>query len=87
MRTTLTIDDQLAADLKKLAFETGRSFKQVVNDTLRTGLRGGASAPKRYRLRPSGMGGVRPGVDLDKALRLAEDLEDEEIVRKLRLRK
>jgi hypothetical protein len=33
------------------------------------------------------MGGVVPGVDLDKALRLAEALEDEAIARKLELRK
>jgi hypothetical protein len=31
--------------------------------------------------------GVRPGVDLDKALRLADELEDAEIIRKLELRK
>jgi hypothetical protein len=30
---------------------------------------------------------VRPGIDLDKALRLAGELEDDEIVRKLDLRK
>lgn len=87
MRTTLTIDDQIAADLKRVAYESGRSFKQVVNDTLRAGLEAGVRAPRRYRLRPSRLGGVRSGFDLDKALHLAAALEDEEIVRKLRLRK
>jgi hypothetical protein len=33
------------------------------------------------------LGGVTPGVDLDKALRLAEALEDEAIARKLEMRK
>jgi hypothetical protein len=31
--------------------------------------------------------GLCPGVDLDKALRLAGELEDDEVVRKLELRK
>ncbi len=77
MRTTLTIDDQVAADLKKAAYESGRSFKEVVNDTLRVGLRAGTSPAQPYRLSPVKLGGVRPGIDLDKALRLADDLEIE----------
>jgi hypothetical protein len=31
--------------------------------------------------------GVRPGINLDKALRLAGELEDEEILRKMAMRK
>lgn len=38
MRTTLTIDDDIAASLKTLARGTGRSFKAAVNDMLRHGL-------------------------------------------------
>lgn len=89
MRTTLTIEDDLAQALKEKAFRTGRSFKAVVNEVLRAGLEGGEAPPKprRYRLNPASLGGVRPGVDLDKALRLAETLEDREIGRKLEHRK
>ena len=36
---------------------------------------------------PTGRLGLRPGVDLDRAVHLVDDLEDEEIVRKLELRK
>lgn len=89
MRTTLTLDDDLAAGLKEVAFQSNRSFKQVVNATLRAGLAAQHQPPraKPYRVKPASLGGVLPGVDLDKALRLAGALEDEAIRRKLELRK
>ena len=89
MRTTLTIEDDLGKVLKERAFRTCRSFKAVVNEALRAGLAGGETppGPRRYRLKPASLGGVRPGVDLDRALRLAETLEDGEIGRKLEQRK
>jgi plasmid stability protein len=89
MRTTLTIDDKLAAALKKRAFETGKSFKEVVNEVLRAGLAGGQALPKPkpFKVKAVSMGGPRPGVNLDKALQLAGELEDEELIRKMQLRK
>ncbi len=42
---------------------------------------------KPYQVTPAALGGVMPGIDLDKALQLATALEDEEIIRKLLLRK
>jgi hypothetical protein len=89
MRTTITLEDGTARELKRVAHSSGKSFKQVVNETLRAGL---AAAPdgrraRRYRLRPSSLGGMQPGFDLDKALGLAASLEDAEIARKLELRK
>ena len=38
MRTTLTLDDDLAAELDRTARRLGRSFKDVVNETIRRGL-------------------------------------------------
>ena len=88
MRTTLTLDDDLGANLKRLARQTGRPFKEIVNDALRAGLRARAApAPRRYRLQPVSLGGVAPGVDLDRVLRLADALDDEALARKLELRK
>lgn len=89
MRTTLTLDDDIAAALKEAAYRTGRSFKAAVNETLRAGLAAIEAPPrrKRYRVVPASLGGVRPGIDLDKALQLADALEDEGIARKLELRK
>jgi hypothetical protein len=89
MRTTLTIDGRLARDLKEIAHRSGKPFKQVVNETLRAGL----SAPtttqraRRYRLKPASLGQPLPGIDLDKALQLADAIEDVEIARKLELHK
>lgn len=89
MRTTLTLDDDLARMLKAAARRSGRPLRQVVNDTLRAGLAAARKGvrPKPYRLEPASLGGVRAGVNLDKALALAAALEDGEIARELALRK
>jgi hypothetical protein len=85
MRTTITLDDDVAARLERLQRERGISFKEAVNATLRLGLAGGSS-PRTYRL-PTYRLEVRPGIDLDRALQLDAAMEDEEIARKLELRK
>lgn len=88
MRTTLTIEDRLAEELKQAAQASGKPFKQVVNEALRAGLRDMAQPqPRPYRLNPASMGGVAPGVDLHKAIRLAEQLENGAIADKLEQRK
>lgn len=78
MRTTLTIDDDLAALLKRRARELGLPFKDVVNRTLRGGL-GKQAKPRRHTLRtiPHAFG-FRPGIDLDKLNQLADELEAED---------
>ncbi|MCK5378330.1 MAG: ribbon-helix-helix protein, CopG family [Acidobacteria bacterium] len=89
MRTTLTLDDDLAAALKEMAFTRQESLKQVVNEAIRAGLRAKAAPPaaKSYSLQPAALGRVAPGIDLDRALRLADDLEDEGLVGKIEARK
>jgi hypothetical protein len=88
MRTTLTLDESLARELKKRAAASGRPFKAVVNEAIARGLAAGnRPAAKRYRLRTVSLGGAREGVDLTKALRLAAALEDDEQLRKLLVRK
>jgi hypothetical protein len=83
VRTTVTLDDDLAAALKRRSRERDIPFKQAINETIRAGLSGGATAAARpYRMKPRNLE-VRPGVDLTKALALAGELEDEDIVRKL----
>jgi predicted transcriptional regulator len=47
MRTTLTLDDDLAKELQETARNSARSFKEVINDTLRHGLAIGASQARR----------------------------------------
>lgn len=85
MRTTVTLDDDLAAELQRLARERGTGFKDVLNAVVRAGLaRPTGSAPYRVPARPMGL---RPDVDLTRALALAADDEDTETLRKLALRK
>jgi hypothetical protein len=86
MRTTVTLDADLAAKLQALARERGVSFKDALNSALRRGLAGGDGGSRPYRL-PTRRMGLRQGIDLDKALRLAAELEDVETIRKLELRK
>jgi hypothetical protein len=87
MRTTITLDPDLAAKLRSLASERDISFKEAVNTVLRRGLASGPSGFKRpYRLASRRLG-LRPGIDLEHALRLAGELEDAETIRKLELRK
>ena len=84
----MTLDDDVARELERIARKTGHPFKAIVNDALRAGLRArGAPAPRRYRLTPASLGGVAASIDLDRALRLADSMEDEALTRKLELRK
>ena len=85
MRTTVTLDDDVAASLERLQRERNISFREAINSTIRAGL-GSARDARPYRL-PTYPMGVLPGVDLDRALALDAALEDEEVVRKLELRK
>lgn len=89
MRTTLTIEDSLAELLKKQAYETGKPFKQVVNEALRAGLEHARAVPaaRPYRLEPASMGPAQSGTNLDKALNLASELENDALERKMELRK
>ena len=84
MRTTLTIADDVLREMKARAHETGVSLTRVANDVLRAGLdrRAGASRPRRrYGEAVADLG--EPRENLDRALALAAQLEDEETLRKL----
>jgi hypothetical protein len=89
MRTTLTIDDKIARELKEAAHRSGKSYKQVVNETLRAGLTATRilDTAKTYHLKPVSMGAVSSGYNLNKALRLSEHLEDEALAMKLGMNK
>jgi hypothetical protein len=66
VRTTLTIDDDLAVLIQQLRTERRASFKDVVNMLLREGLRA-VEQPRRtsaFRTRAVALGGMRlPDVD------------------------
>lgn len=78
MRTTVTLDPDTEQIVRSRMRDRKVSFKQALNDTIREG-----SRPVRepFRTRTIDMG--KPLVNLDKALQLAGDLEDEENIRKM----
>lgn len=78
----MTLDDDLASALKRRAHERDVPFKTALNEAIRDGLGGDGVEARPYRMEPSPLG-VRPGIDLTKANRLAADLEDEETLREL----
>jgi hypothetical protein len=86
MRTTVRLDPDLAVRLRKIAHERGTSFREALNSALRAGLGQPSGAGRPYRLRARRLG-LRPTVDVDRGLRLAAAMEDDETVRKLELRK
>jgi hypothetical protein len=68
MRTTLTLDDDVAAALERLRKKNDASFKDVVNDVLRRGLREvnqPQKADKPFRIRTFNLGPSKIG-SLDK---------------------
>lgn len=84
MRTTVTLDPDTDAIVRRLMRERRLTFKQALNEAIRASKR----RPRRhegFRTRTFDMG--TPTLPLDKALRLAAQLEDEEIIRKLAIRK
>ena len=85
MRTTITLEPDVEALVKKLMRERGLSFKQAVNTAIRAGL---ASPEESEPFRtPTFSMGFDPAIPWDKALRLAAELEDEELARRLEARK
>ncbi len=82
MRTTLTLDDDVARRLGERSRLTGASFKQVVNETLRAGLDGTqkpALAPPPFRVTPKAAG-FRSGVDVMRLNQLNDELESERLL-------
>jgi hypothetical protein len=74
MRTTLTLDDDVAARLRAEARRTGKPFKTVVNERLRMALLQGAATKelKPYKIEPYAMGALLP---LDNIGAVLEELE------------
>ncbi len=79
MRTTLTIDDDLARKLKLAAAREQKSFKEVVNQTLRKGLGGstGKRVRARVKLKTQALS-YRKGVDEMRLTDLLDELDVEE---------
>ena len=83
VRTTVTLDPDVHALVKKLMRERGIGFKDAINLAIRSGLSPETDEAPHTPTFDLG----ESAVPLEKALRLVGELEDEELVRKLAVRK
>jgi len=84
MRTTLTIDDDVARLIDDAVHRERLPMKQIVNDALRRGLRAtdrDADEPYDYEPHSSTL---RAGLDPTGFNRLADELDDEAVLDKIR---
>ncbi len=86
MRTTVTLDDDTLALVHRTMNlvhrtmkERGVSFKQALNDAIREGARHRRARPA-FATRSADLG--VPTVNLDRALQVAAELEDHELIRR-----
>ena len=80
VRTTVTLDPDTRLLVERAMRERGWSFKEAVNAAIRAGF-GEPASPARSYTTPRKIGPAR--VDLTKALRVAAELEDDALVRRL----
>lgn len=82
MRTTVTLEDDVAARLKKLANRRGLSFKAILDEVLRRGLAAQDRPAGRtpFVVEPHS-GGFRPGVDPMRLNQLVDQLDAEDFAR------
>ncbi|MGH6634835.1 MAG: type II toxin-antitoxin system antitoxin VapB33 [bacterium] len=85
MRTTLTLEPDVAKLLETEMRRSGKTLKATVNEALRLGLglRGKPAKASRFEVRPHAFG-FKPGIDLDRMNQLVDELEAEDMARKLR---
>lgn len=78
MRTTLTLDEDVAAKLKAESRRLDRSFRDIVNETLRRGLatqRANHAPRPSFKIAARDLGRSRPGLFLDNISELIEQAE------------
>lgn len=84
MRTTLTLEPDVAQALKSRLKEQNAPLKQVVNEALRRGLATEPEKPRKpFRVSARSMG-FRPGIDVQKLNQLADELEVQAFAAKAR---
>ncbi len=89
MRTTVTIDDDVAQRLRDAMHRRRTNFKETLNTVLRRGLANTSLQPARKRFIVKGpfLGRIQPGIYPAGFNKLADQLEDEAILAKLRRRR
>lgn len=78
MRTTVTLDDDVAAKLKERIRRSGESFKKALNEVLRLGLNVSRTVKRRpFRVEARALH-LRPGMALDNIAELLEQIDGPE---------
>jgi len=80
MRTTVTLDPDTEQLIRRRMRERGMSFKEALNDAIRNGV--GPAPRPLFVTETASMGESR--INLDRALQIAADLEDDELLRRMR---
>lgn len=86
MRTTVTLDPDVESLLQKAMKERGISFKEALNSAVRAGFTQVKGQQRAFVQKTYSLGGEQ-NLRWDKALEIAAAIEDEELGRKLSLRK
>lgn len=86
MRTTVTLDPDVERLIRNAMRERSISFKEALNEAARDGLRKEQKRPRKFVQKTFPMGAEQL-FRWDKALSVADALEDDELSRKLSLRK
>jgi hypothetical protein len=83
MRTTVTLDPDVEQLIRRRMRERNQSFKEAINDAIREGALSLSSGRSVFKTETEAMG--KPVVSLDRALQLAGELEDEELIRRMQV--
>ena len=77
MRTTLTLDEDVAAKLRAESRRAGRPFREIVNETLRRGpaSRRVARQQQSFKITARDLGDLKPELSLDNVADLIEQVE------------
>lgn len=81
MRTTVTLDPDTEQIVRRRMRERNISFKEAINDAIRSSVRSEVDDTP-FRTETASMG--ESTVNLDRALQVAADLEDDELLRRMR---
>lgn len=83
VRTTINIEDDLVDRLKEEAHRKRRPFTEIVNNAIRAGMPSMPSERKPYQTIPF-ESKLCPGIDPGKLNQLADELEDEFLIDRIR---
>ena len=84
MRTTVTIDDDLAIAIEELRKREGLTFKSALNQVIRLGVQAKSAPPKGKKYRtPTRALGLRPGIDPTHYNTLVDELDTDAFIGKI----